>query len=821
MNALLLLTAALSQAIPQAQHHPENALVFAELPDMQALLAAYEDVATVRLWRDPEVRAEIAELWSSVEIDLDSALGPVQQATGLPPEALRSPVATLVACLDQVSGASLSISLAEARPGECAETIRRMHESIVALRGIEDALYLHAVEHADRFPSALADLGPDVAAAADPWGGSYAYAAREEGAGFDLHCLGADGAVGGGGPDADLSAQSDVVQLIAGEFERRIGGTLCATFRRPEDAERALGLLKGLSVKAGLRPTSGEPAAPSDADLTWYALPGERIPPLWVLRAGGLLALGGGSSRPGELLLRSTGKAPSALESAGYRHLTERLGDRSGTTVVRACIEVVDLVAALRSAIPMEVVNLTFFEPCARSIWRTGIENGRFVTETLALPAGEHNLVAQCISHQPVPETIWKYIPAEAMGVYATTINAQRLFGMILDGLQADFSEAHVSKLSKLEEQYGFSLEGDVLASMGSGAAGYVLPLSGIMGPPGMALVVELDDTERFQKGLEGLLKFLEDQSGGEFKVQYRPYREVPLWTFSFENTGAPIPISPSLVIQEGHLFATLTSQRAKKEIKRLQDLAAPAEPTAAEAPAENGAEPAPPAIHVVRSLAPSDATAVGYMDWAQLFGGAYDGGKALLALMGGGLNLPFDPMLLPEGELFTQFYEPSFSWTRVSEDAVYSRGESSLGPEAVLGVIGIGGVAALAVQEVIGSKPAPQPTSTAKVVETVAEPVALDPAAQLDATRESLRFLATRLAVYKLEVKRYPGRLEDLLLPTGTFPRGFLDGRELPRDAWKNAFSYSASADGSGYRLWSMGPDGVDQSGEGDDLVN
>ena len=820
MNALLLLTAVLSQAIPQAQHHPENALVFAELPDMQGLLAAYEDVSSVRLWRDPDVRAELAELWSSVEIDLDSALGQIQQATGLPPEALRSPVAALVSCLDQVSGASLSISLAEARPGECAETIRRMHASLVALRGIEDALYLHAVEHADRFPSDLAELGPDVAAAADPWGGSYAYTAREEGAGFELRCLGADGAVGGGGPDTDLSARSDVVQLIAGEFERRIGATLCATFRRPEDAERVLGLLTGLSAKAGLQPTSGKAAATPETDLTWYALPGERIPPLWVLRAGGLLALGGGSSDPGELLLRSAGKLPSALESAGYRHLTERLGERGGTTVVRACMELADVVAALRSAIPVEVVNLTFFEPYARSIWRTGIENGRFVTETLALP-GEHSPVTQCMAHEPVPEEIWKYIPAEAVGVYATTIDAPLFFQMILEALQADFKEAHVSKLSKLEEQYGFSLEGDVFGSMGSGAAGYMLPLSGLMSVPGMAVVVELDDPARFQKGLEGLLKFLEDQSGGEFKVQYRPYREVPLWYFSFENTGAPIPISPSLVIQEGHLFATLTSTRAKKEIKRLQDLAAPAEPSAAGAPPEDGAAPPLPEIHVVRSLAPPDATAVGYMDWAQLFAGAYDGGKAALALMGGGLDLPFDPVLLPEAELFTQFYEPSFYWTRVSEDAVYSRGESSIGPEALLGAIGIAGLAAVVVQEAIGVKPPPAVTTTPKVPETAAEPVVLEPAAQLEATRESLRFLATRLAVYKLEIKRYPARLDDLLLPTGSFPRGFLDGRELPRDAWKNSFSYSASADGSGYRLWSMGPDGVDQSGEGDDLVN
>jgi hypothetical protein len=262
-----------------------------------------------------------------------------------------------------------------------------------------------------------------------------------------------------------------------------------------------------------------------------------------------------------------------------------------------------------------------------------------------------------------------------------------------------------------------------------------------------------------------------------------------------------------------------LTSTRAKKEIKRLQDLAAPADPSAA-APAETGDEPAPQAIHVARALAPADATAVGYMDWAQLFAGGYEGGKAMLALMGGRLELPFDPTLLPEAELFTQFYEPSFYWTRVGQDGVYSRGESSIGPEAALGILGAAGLASFIVKDAIGPKP-PQASSPPKAVEAPLEPAVLEPEAQLEATRKTLRFLATRLAVYKLEAKRYPARLEDLLLPTASFPRGFLDGRELPRDSWKNAFSYSATADGSDYRLWSMGPDGVDQSGEGDDLVN
>ena len=54
---------------------------------------------------------------------------------------------------------------------------------------------------------------------------------------------------------------------------------------------------------------------------------------------------------------------------------------------------------------------------------------------------------------------------------------------------------------------------------------------------------------------------------------------------------------------------------------------------------------------------------------------------------------------------------------------------------------------------------------------------------------------------------------------PTESYPRGFLDGPSLPADGWGRPYVYAVDEGGAGYRLRSVGADGVDQGGEGDDV--
>ena len=91
---------------------------------------------------------------------------------------------------------------------------------------------------------------------------------------------------------------------------------------------------------------------------------------------------------------------------------------------------------------------------------------------------------------------------------------------------------------------------------------------------------------------------------------------------------------------------------------------------------------------------------------------------------------------------------------------------------------------------------------------------------AAVEATKGSLRYLATRIAVFQLEQEHLPQKLDDLLAPTPNYPKGFVDGDKLPTDGWQHAFAYQLSDDRAHYRLWSIGPDGVDANGSGDDLL-
>jgi len=79
---------------------------------------------------------------------------------------------------------------------------------------------------------------------------------------------------------------------------------------------------------------------------------------------------------------------------------------------------------------------------------------------------------------------------------------------------------------------------------------------------------------------------------------------------------------------------------------------------------------------------------------------------------------------------------------------------------------------------------------------------------------------LRTAITVYKLDHGAFPNALARLLEPSPSYPSGYLDGRTaLPLDAWGRDYRYAIAPDGASCRVWSIGPDGVDQDGAGDDV--
>ena len=96
------------------------------------------------------------------------------------------------------------------------------------------------------------------------------------------------------------------------------------------------------------------------------------------------------------------------------------------------------------------------------------------------------------------------------------------------------------------------------------------------------------------------------------------------------------------------------------------------------------------------------------------------------------------------------------------------------------------------------------------------AEPKQEDP---YDLVQRHLGEISAGMTVFKISEGRYPDSIDDLVKPLADYPEGCLGKAQAPMDPWGNPYRFRLNARGKPF-LWSAGPDGVDQGGEGDDIV-
>jgi general secretion pathway protein G len=99
----------------------------------------------------------------------------------------------------------------------------------------------------------------------------------------------------------------------------------------------------------------------------------------------------------------------------------------------------------------------------------------------------------------------------------------------------------------------------------------------------------------------------------------------------------------------------------------------------------------------------------------------------------------------------------------------------------------------------------------------------------KIETTRSKMMHLEESLELFKLDVGRYPTSTEGLMVLVknvesiqnwnGPYYRGNLAGD--PIDAWDQKFLYffPSQFGGAGYDLYSVGPNGIDEHGLGDDI--
>lgn len=470
-------------------------------------------------------------------------------------------------------------------------------------------------------------------------------------------------------------------------------------------------------------------------------------------------------------------------------------------------------------ALPLLDLAEGLFGPLASMVirgghWRIGIAEGQFVTQGLTEP-GAAGPMSGLIGAKPLSASALALVHPDALVTSVTSLDT----AVLAKTIEMLAAEAGEGTLDQLEEAYGFRPERDIAGALGDAIA-YSLPsLRSLLAAPNLMGAAELDDRDAFIRGMDGLFALAGDL-GGDVQVTRSEYRGSMVYTVSFTGMfggmgmqGLPIDPSsffkPTITVMTDRVLVTTLPTHAKKEIRRVAKLLKNEEA---------------PGIHkgITAMGVPDGATTVGYADWPAFFGNLYTQLKSLAPMIAGmaGEDLPVDVAALPDAELLTRHFKPSERWTRRADGHVQHYAKSSIGPETLLFPLAAAGLAlprAMSVQ----AFDEPQWAEAELIeVEAAIEPMPAEPGEMaVERTQDLLVEISVAIRLYQLDNGgANPAGLAALLEKTTTYPDGYLEGGAVPQDGWGQAFVYVSSA--AGYALRSIGPDGKDEKGAGDDLT-
>ena len=861
-------------ASPDAGLHPADATFYWEVPSIHDLPKAYEDSPLWRMVTDPELAKAVSEV-SRGQVDLEMLLAMAREQVSLdnlPPELLEMGIGDAI---EGMTSLSVSISIADDLEARMAP-LTRVVSTMARLEIVGSSVESYTFFGDGSYPSALTDLDVDEELLSDGWGRPMELTIEEDA--YRLRSLGADGSEGGAGDAADLSYGSD--QSVNDATEEAFGMYLVEVLVESMGLQVVLGFddettaesLYGTASMAGqgmpLQPKSwagadgvevnalaiSEPIGPGlDLDL-FLAHHGSHL----ILAGGGLNGLDAfGSRAKGGFASGLSSNASFAsqhaqLPPAGGTTLTRSYAARSWWKVVRSIFDQgIEIAGPLLEASgnqlfgPAELAQLVeqldaldsfsgMFAPVGAA--RTDLVDGHFEKHRFT-PAGANDQ-PRWFGVDKIDPSLFGLLPSDAGMVFAAAVDA----GSAMQGIESMVTgmlgrPELRGAIADLEKSAQLSLAEDLLAHVDQQMIASVGPVRGI-GMPTTLAHAKLRDVQAFEAALGRLLGAVGERYGETVKIKDKPYRKMSLYQLEVqlpepeEDPLADLPpelaefgamlqgmsntFEMAVGISGDTLVVGLKSLHVKKEMRRLSG-------DSSRRSKEEDQVPHPLASGAI--ALPEGVNQVMYADWGGYFAGVYNMGKAFGGLAAGFAEeeLPVDLSALPDAELITRHLRPTVSTTVHGPAGSLTHTRSSFGPEMILlPLSSVFGIAAFQAENSLEQASAalesrqdwdlPPPEQTG--------PVGGGAGGHGSSTRDGLMRLRTVLEVYRYtNGDRYPDALAVLAEATTDFPNGFLDGDAVPVDGWGQAFVYTVADEGRSYRLYSMGANGIDDGGEGDDV--
>lgn len=566
----------------------------------------------------------------------------------------------------------------------------------------------------------------------------------------------------------------------------------------------------------------------TEGALTWEALQGlpPDAPPMLFAKVGGMQLFSLSTTSMKSILARAqgAGDAEDVLANNGnYSAAKERIGFTGGDSVhffVNAELAIKTAAEGIKMGLEMsgDAQSLplvdTFIDKLGLNALKSIAfadhpENGVSHTRVWVGHEGERKGLLALAPDKPINLDQLAMAGDNTASVSLFQFDVAKLYDLAMDLVKTADESAH-EEVQGMMAGFGGQLSGDpakpvdirndIFANIGPEFA-LIQPKSQNAMMPSMLFVADLRNGATVTNVLGKLIQMAGQMSGSGVAVKDVDYKGTKITQIDL-GSELPIAVTPCYAEFEGKLLISLAVGDLKRQLKRKEKPG----PSVTESEDFKRFWDRVPKDDTLRSFSYSDTKYAVESAYGQIAMTL-----PMLSMATGGQELPFDPSQLPTQDIITKHLFGSMSYSTTSEKGSLAESYGPFGGEVVMGVaLGAAAVGAVMLPGQIMSE-VPPPIA---VTPSEPEPLESTPADQAMSDMKNMRRAIT---FYKLEKGGLPDNLAQLLEPTSSYPKGCLGADALPKDPWGG--DYNFRAEGTGYTLWSNGPDGVDNGATGDDV--
>lgn len=308
--------------------------------------------------------------------------------------------------------------------------------------------------------------------------------------------------------------------------------------------------------------------------------------------------------------------------------------------------------------------------------------DGKCVTRTL------HQHEASTSSSKPIDTKFLKWVPKDAVGFSAMTLDLNSTYDTLLRGLNAydeEFGKQALAQLAKMEEQLGFSIRGDLLDSIGNQLVGWSMPMT-TLATPELAYVIEMKDQAKFVKAAKGIAKL----SQGLLTIEEGEKRGVTAYQVRIDMDrlggmgggmmGMLGNVKPTFAFKDGYMVVCLSPSDVKRVFQRMDREDDP-----------KGDVRSNKEFVAVAAALPQGVQSLSFSNWKSQFEGLYGIASGLLATVKLGVEMPIDLAQLPDPSTLTKHLFASISYSTTSANGTTTVSTSPFGPEIGLAFFAVG----------------------------------------------------------------------------------------------------------------------------------